>query len=406
MNTMMARSHLPWFLYVLLHHPILKQKLQLYRNGPILVKHGIVSIRDSKIISCIDSNGSNIGPSSGTIVRLELSGDTLKIQKEIECVDKNLGSHDDVIIPKERTVILNRQKLGGLGLSIKGGFENKLPVLISRIFKDQAADQTGQLYVGDAILRVNNTILDQCNHDDAVNILRAAGDEVTLVVKHYRNATPFLNKNFIKTKDRPSSSEEISLNNHCDEDGWQSPRSNKETNQLFKDSSSTSHDKKWTDMIALNLILACITRYIPGTDKRRPNAFEVHCADGMSSGIIQCEDGIVLTDWVKHVSNNITQLTGQQIFKWNKELESHNHILPDWSHCSHTFKVHQAMFRTLKATEHVDDRHNCFLLQTGLTSSMYFSAKTRADLMRIESAWHKATYASITRLGVRPHNIF
>ncbi|KAG1692582.1 Gamma-1-syntrophin [Nymphon striatum] len=104
-------------------------------------------------------------------------------------------------------------------------------------------------------------------------------------------------------------------------------------------------------------------------------------------GIIQCEDGIVLTDWVKH------------IFKWNKELESHNHILPDWSHCSHTFKVHQAMFRTLKATEHVDDRHNCFLLQTGLTSSMYFSAKTRADLMRIESAWHKATYASITRLG-------
>ncbi|KAG1692583.1 Gamma-2-syntrophin [Nymphon striatum] len=137
-----------------------------------MVKHGIVSIRDSKIISCIDSNGSNIGPSSGTIVRLELSGDTLKIQKEIECVDKNLGSHDDVIIPKERTVILNRQKLGGLGLSIKGGFENKLP--------------TGQLYVGDAILRVNNTILDQCNHDDAVNILRAAGDEVTLVVKHYR----------------------------------------------------------------------------------------------------------------------------------------------------------------------------------------------------------------------------
>ena len=48
---------------------------------------------------------------------------------------------------------VTRQKEGGLGLSIKGGAEHKLPILISRIFKDQAADRTGELFVGDAIIK-------------------------------------------------------------------------------------------------------------------------------------------------------------------------------------------------------------------------------------------------------------
>ena len=50
-------------------------------------------------------------------------------------------------------VQITRQKVGGLGLSIKGGAEHKLPVLISRIYKGQAADQCGQLFVGDAIIK-------------------------------------------------------------------------------------------------------------------------------------------------------------------------------------------------------------------------------------------------------------
>ena len=52
-----------------------------------------------------------------------------------------------------RRVKVIRQRNSGLGLSIKGGAEHKLPILISRIFKDQAADLTGQLFVGDAILK-------------------------------------------------------------------------------------------------------------------------------------------------------------------------------------------------------------------------------------------------------------
>lgn len=54
-------------------------------------------------------------------------------------------------------VQIRRQKVGGLGLSIKGGAEHKLPILISRIYKNQAADQTGELFVGDAIIKGINT---------------------------------------------------------------------------------------------------------------------------------------------------------------------------------------------------------------------------------------------------------
>lgn len=41
---------------------------------------------------------------------------------------------------------------------------------------------------------VNGEYITACPHDDAVNILRNAGDLVVLTVKHYRAATPFLQK--------------------------------------------------------------------------------------------------------------------------------------------------------------------------------------------------------------------
>lgn len=60
-------------------------------------------------------------------------------------------------------VQIRRNKNSGLGLSIKGGAEHKLPILISKIYKDQAADITGQLFVGDAIIKVNDLLLNLSN---------------------------------------------------------------------------------------------------------------------------------------------------------------------------------------------------------------------------------------------------
>lgn len=86
----------------------------------------------------------------------------------------------EAIANRKRCVKVTKQDIGGLGISIKGGKENKMPILISKIFKGLAADQTKALYVGDAILSVNGMNLRDATHDEAVQALKRAGKEVTL----------------------------------------------------------------------------------------------------------------------------------------------------------------------------------------------------------------------------------
>ncbi|KAI3360849.1 hypothetical protein L3Q82_013072 [Scortum barcoo] len=100
----------------------------------------------------------------------------------------------EAIANRKRCVKVSKQEIGGLGISIKGGKENKMPILISKIFKGLAADQTQALYVGDAILSVNGVNLRDATHDEAVQALKRAGREVTLEVKYMREATPYVKK--------------------------------------------------------------------------------------------------------------------------------------------------------------------------------------------------------------------
>ncbi|NXP08979.1 SNTA1 protein, partial [Thinocorus orbignyianus] len=73
----------------------------------------------------------------------------------------------------------------------EGGRENKMPILISKIFKGLAADQTEALYVGDAILAVNGTDLSEATHDEAVQALKKTGKEVVLEVKYMKEISPY-----------------------------------------------------------------------------------------------------------------------------------------------------------------------------------------------------------------------
>lgn len=86
----------------------------------------------------------------------------------------------DSIANQKRIIRVVKQEVGGLGISIKGGKENKMPIIISKIFKGLAADQTESLYVGDAILSVNGEDLRDASHDEAVRLLKRSGKEVTL----------------------------------------------------------------------------------------------------------------------------------------------------------------------------------------------------------------------------------
>lgn len=86
----------------------------------------------------------------------------------------------DSVANQKRLVRVIKSENNGLGISIKGGKENKMPILISKIFKGMAADQTDQLYVGDAILSVNGEDLREATHDEAVKALKRAGKIVEL----------------------------------------------------------------------------------------------------------------------------------------------------------------------------------------------------------------------------------
>ncbi|RNA16725.1 alpha-1-syntrophin [Brachionus plicatilis] len=98
---------------------------------------------------------------------------------------------DDVAKQAKRFVRVSKTDTSGLGISIKGGRENKMPILISKIFAGMAADLTGQLYVGDAILSVNGVDITDVSHDEAVQLLKKAGKTVDLEVKYLKEVIPY-----------------------------------------------------------------------------------------------------------------------------------------------------------------------------------------------------------------------
>lgn len=135
-------------------------------------------------------------------VLLTLSDDTLSVSPadgpgpgEPQPAQLNGGEQSsgvpEALANIRRTVRVVKQDVGGLGISIKGGRENKMPILISKIFKGLAADQTEALYVGDAILSVNGTDLSEATHDEAVQALKKTGKEVVLEVKYMKEISPY-----------------------------------------------------------------------------------------------------------------------------------------------------------------------------------------------------------------------
>ena len=66
---------------------------------------------------------------------------------------------------------------------------------------------------------------------------------------------------------------------------------------------------QFTKFITVPLMMAYITRFIFGTDKLRPNAFEVRGMNGSNTGVIHIQDLSVLSHWIKLISDYITGLT-------------------------------------------------------------------------------------------------
>ncbi|UJR15791.1 hypothetical protein I4U23_002723 [Adineta vaga] len=131
---------------------------------------------------------------------LALEDDNLFIEYEYdkqvstEQTNSNVHNTSNNVSSQKRLIKISKPDNTGLGISIKGGRENRMPILISKIFPNMPADQTGLLYVGDAILSVNGKDLQHVSHEEAVQILKKTGKEVELEVRYLREVNVLMQK--------------------------------------------------------------------------------------------------------------------------------------------------------------------------------------------------------------------
>jgi len=197
----------------------------------------------------------------------------------------SMSSVGDVEVPDHvanqvRVVRVIKQDVGGLGISIKGGRENKMPILISKIFNGLAAAQTESLYMGDAILAVNGEDLRNATHDEAVQALKRAGKEVELTVKYLKEVTPY----FKRTTSQSS---------------WESGSGPKEANAT----------KSWVELKRVPLKLCYITKHVSmqGVDNDG-KVFEIFTPDGRSAAVLRAKENGTASQWFNSVHSSISKL--------------------------------------------------------------------------------------------------
>ncbi|XP_059609658.1 gamma-1-syntrophin-like [Phlebotomus argentipes] len=186
--------------------------------------------------------------------------------------------------------------------------------------------------------------------------------------------------------------------------------------------------KNWVDIVSVPLMMAYVTRYFFGTDKLRPNAFAVRGFNGVTTGVIHCDDMAILSQWLKCITDNILRLTQMQIklykrifalgeqieymgwlnkgliskYFWSKGSKPRFLIIkgtevmlfdsppmnsPGLSKLKVAYKVYHTIFRVVKESDTVDSRQHCFLLHNLGHKPQYLSVETPQELLRIENSW-------------------
>uniref|UniRef100_A0A8D2IRP3 Syntrophin gamma 2 n=1 Tax=Varanus komodoensis TaxID=61221 RepID=A0A8D2IRP3_VARKO len=383
-------------------------------------------------------------------IRLKLTKEVLTIQKQdVICVS---GSDHSA---NHRTVKLHRQPVGGLGLSIKGGAEHKVPVVISKIFKDQAGKPNTYLYIRFCEWNVNGINVEGATHEEVVHLLRNAGDEVTITVQYLREAPSFLKLPLGKEKlmDLRSSRPCLPILIYS----LQAPSS-----PSSPIANEPKYEKRWLDTLSVPLSLARISRYKAGTNKLRSNAFEVLALDGVSTGILQFCTAQESADWLRALSTNISDLTQQNMKMANKCCSPSDQVIHigwvnerlqgadfpqlykfkflalkgssfyifstppvstlDWAQaekiynlCEVLFKVHKLWLNDdcwLQANLYLgihqdyeleDQRPYCFSVVVGHGKSHYFNVELGSELAVWEKSFQRAIFLEVQRTGSKTY---
>ncbi|CAJ0608850.1 unnamed protein product [Cylicocyclus nassatus] len=397
-----------------------------------VVHHGLVLISDGK--------------GRGRPSRLLLSKDQLSI----EIPSDGTGNDVEAEAPEDQTrTIVIKRKGGGLGLSIKGGTENSqnLPIVISKIFPGMPADQTGQLYVGDAIVEVNGEPVEGRSHDEVVEMLKSEGEELRLGVRHYSNIASYLKPAQSLQPGRSGGA----LDKIYEPNTWKSAMKAQSDLGLYdgkeKSAGTEGKDEKWKTVTVIPLPMAYLTRYLWGTDNLRTNSFEVRAVDGSSTGIIHCEDARALEQWIGHINNHIQSLNHKSIKMSNKYLHQSEQISyigwvneymseglsedpkqkweprflilkggdvclfespplssEDLNKCLYLYKSYDVAIKQVpNDSRRLDKRENCFYLEACMADGTrhYLSFETPQMLEAFETAYHKSVYATVIAMQTR-----
>ncbi|XP_048142455.1 gamma-1-syntrophin isoform X1 [Corvus hawaiiensis] len=424
-------------------------------------------------------------------VRLHLAKDILMIQEQdVICVS------GEPFYSGERTVTIRRQTVGGFGLSIKGGAEHNIPVVISKISKEQRAELSGLLFIGDAILQINGINVRKCRHEEVfvrwrrkrkgewtlynfsivssvglfqpdtrrfpdgqphtsqplvwysmVQVLRNAGEEVTLTVSFLKRAPAFLKLPLNEDCACAPSDQSSGTSSPLCDSGLHLNYHPNNTDTLSCSSWPASPglrwEKRWCDLRLIPLLHSRFSQYLPGSDLCRQNAFQVIAVDGVCSGIIQCLSAEDCIDWLQAIASNISNLTKHNIKKinrnfpinqqivymgWTEEREQdslqdrmytpkflalrgsslYKFIAPpvttwDWTRAEKTFSVYEIMCKILKGSDLLDRRKHCFSVQSESGEDLYFSVELESDLTLWEKAFQTATFLEVERIQCKTY---
>ncbi|KAB7507799.1 Beta-1-syntrophin [Armadillidium nasatum] len=213
------------------------------------------------------------------------------------------------VASQKRTVQIVKSDNSGLGISIKGGRENKMPILISKIFKGMAADQTEKLYVGDAILSVNGEDLREASHDEAVRALKRAGKVVKLEVKYLREVTPYFRKATVLA--------DLGWELQTGFLGAQSgflPQNGEIDNTSDKSEVLLTNGP---DTRSITLLFCHLTRQFVC---KEPNTIELHSPDRLHSLIFKCSSEVEAMSWFNTLHTTLSILTDGALNHANKVL--------------------------------------------------------------------------------------
>lgn len=123
------------------------------------------------------------------------------------------------------------------------------------------------------------------------------------------------------SKETPDSDNDATCLELKADEGWKSATNTNNSRPVSI--SSEPPEQRWIDLVSVPLMMAYVTRYIFGTDKLRSNAFEVRGLNGISTGIIHCDELAILSQWLKYITDNIVGLTHLQVCLILKKIWIH-----------------------------------------------------------------------------------